>query len=153
MKVSIFNKKHPQVQARKHKKDLDYKLIDEVKMVLTVAANHPFLDIPQAQQSINDLYKYPQIIQRSTIPEDHYNVGVHSDSLQWKVSDTNSKHDIILLGLGWGRLPLPLIQKDLDSGKLVELNWLEDDDLTPIYIAKKKNRMEGKVAEFIWNAF
>ncbi|MGX9417371.1 LysR family transcriptional regulator [Vibrio sp. RC27] len=137
----------------RNKKDLDYKLIDEVKMVLTVSGNHPFLDIPRAKQSIRDLYPYPQIIQRSTIPEDDYGVGVHSQSLQWKVSDTNSKRDIILHGLGWGRLPLPLIQEDLETGKLVALDWLEDDDTTPIYIAKKKNRMEGKVAEFVWNSF
>lgn len=137
----------------RNKRDLDYKLIDEVKMVLTVAANHPFLDTSKSSQHIQGLYKYPQIIQRSTIPEDDYKVGVHSKSLQWKVSDTNSKHDIILHGLGWGRLPLPLIQNDLDSGKLVALDWLEDDDVTPIYIAKKKNRMEGKVAEFIWDSF
>jgi DNA-binding transcriptional LysR family regulator len=137
----------------RNKKDLDYKQIDEVKMVLTVAANHPFLDIPKSKQSISDLYKYPQIIQRSTIPEDDYKIGVHSESLQWKVSDTNSKHDIITHGLGWGRLPLPLIQHDLDVGKLVQLNWLEDDDLTPIYIVKKKNKIKGKVADFVWNSF
>ena len=137
----------------RNKKDLDYKLIDEVKMVLTVAANHPILEIPKSKQSISDLYKYPQIIQRSTIPEEDYKVGVHSQSLQWKVSDTNSKHDIISHGLGWGRLPLPLIQSDLDAGKLVQLNWLEDDDVTPIYIAKKKNKMKGKVADFVWDSF
>jgi len=137
----------------RNKKDLDYKQIDEVKMVLTVAANHPFLNIPKSKQSISDLYKYPQIIQRSTIVEDDYKIGVHSDSLQWKVSDTNSKHDIISHGLGWGRLPLPLIQNDLNTGKLVQLNWLEDDDMTPIYIAKKKNRMKGKVADFVWDSF
>ena len=137
----------------RNKKDLDYKQIDEVKMVLTVATNHPFLDLPKSEQHISALYQYPQIIQRSTIPEDDYKVGVHSQSLQWKVSDTNSKHDIILHGLGWGRLPLPLIQNDIDSGKLVVLDWLEDNDVTPIYIARKKNRMEGKVAEFIWESF
>ena len=134
-------------------KDLDYKLIDEVKMLLTVAANHPFLDLPKSEQRISALYQYPQIIQRSTIPEDDYKVGVHSQSLQWKVSDTNSKHDIILHGLGWGRLPLPLIQKDLEAGRLIQLEWVEDDDVTPIYIAKKKNRIEGKVTQFIWDSF
>ncbi|MDB4837448.1 LysR family transcriptional regulator [Marinomonas sp.] len=137
----------------RNKKDLDYKQIDEVKMVLTVASNHPFLNIPKSKQCISDLYKYPQIIQRSTLAEDDYKIGVHKESLQWKVSDTNSKHDIISHGLGWGRLPLPLIQSDLDAGKLVQLNWLEDDDVTPIYIAKKKNKMKGKVAEFVWDAF
>jgi DNA-binding transcriptional LysR family regulator len=137
----------------RNKKDFDYKQIDEVKMVLTVAGNHPFLNIPKSKQSIHDLYPYPQIIQRSTLPEDDYKIGVHSDSLQWKVSDTNSKYDIISHGLGWGRLPQALIQNDLDSGKLVQLDWLEDNDVTPIYIAKKKNRMKGKVTDYVWNSF
>ncbi len=134
-------------------KDLDYKKIDEVQAVLSIAANHPFLELPKSEQSFEALYKYPQIIQRSTIPEDDHSVGVYNDSLQWKVSDTHSKYDIILHGLGWGRLPMPLVQKDLETGKLVELDWLEDGDLITIYIAKKNNRMKGKVAEFIWNSF
>lgn len=137
----------------KNKKDLDYKQIDEVKMVLTVSSKHPFLDIPASKRTIKDLYKYPQIIQRSTLPDSDYSVGVHSDSLQWKVSDTHSKRDIIVHGLGWGRLPLPLISEDLKSGKLIQLDWLKDDDLVPIYIAKRKNIIKGKVAEFVWDSF
>lgn len=134
-------------------KDFDFKKIDQVKMLLTVSAEHPFLTLPKSQQTFDALYKYPQIIQRSTLQEDDYQVGVHSDALQWKVSDTHSKHEIIVHGLGWGSLPQPLIQKELDTHKLVSLDWLEADDLTTIYIAKKKNKMKGKVAEFVWNSF
>ena len=137
----------------RNKMEFDYKQIDEVKMVLTVSSQHPFLSLPKSEQKIEALYKYPQIIQRSTIAEDDYQVGVHSDSLQWKVSDTHSKHEIIVQGLGWGRLPLPLISDDLKANKLVTLDWLKDDNITPIYIAKKKNKLKGKVAEFVWDSF
>ena len=43
-------------------------------MVLTVSSKHPFLDIPASNQTIKDLYKYPQIIQRSTLPDSDYSV-------------------------------------------------------------------------------
>jgi hypothetical protein len=41
----------------------------------------------------------------------------------------------------------------LETGKLIALDWLEDRDLITIYIAKKKNRMKGKVADFVWDSF
>jgi len=140
-------------EAIRNTSDLDYKKIDEVHLKLVISANHPFLTLPRAQQTMDALYHYPQIIQRSTIPDSEYQVGVHEESLQWKVSDTHAKHDIIVHGLGWGRLPLPLIKQDLQENKLVALDWLSNDDVTSIYIAKKKNKIKGKVATFFWNAF
>ena len=137
----------------RNKMEFDYKQIDEVNMLLTLSSQHPFLTLPKSEQKIEALYKYPQIIQRSTIKEENYQVGVHNDSLQWKVSDTHSKYEIIVQGLGWGRLPLPLIKDDLNNNKLVRLDWLKEDDISLIYIAKKKNKMKGKVAEFIWDSF
>jgi DNA-binding transcriptional LysR family regulator len=78
---------------------------------------------------------------------------VHEGSLKWFVNDTPSKKDIILSGLGWGRLPAHMVDKEINSKRLVHLTQLEDDDDVTIYLCKKKNKSIGKVAKFIWDSF
>jgi DNA-binding transcriptional LysR family regulator len=39
----------------------------------------------------------------------------------WRVSDNAIKHALILAGIGWGSLPLWLIQRDLAEGRLVRV--------------------------------
>lgn len=40
----------------------------------------------------------------------------------WRVSDTTTKHRFIRGGLGWGGLPVSMVQEDLGNGQLVHLN-------------------------------
>ncbi len=136
-----------------YKKELDYKVIDRIDLFMVIAKNHPFTKLPKKDQKIENLYSYPQIIQRSTIPDEDFSHGIHHESLQWKVTDTLSKKEIILNGLGWGRLPRHEIEKELKSGKLVHLAHLNQDDETKIYICRRKGAYTGKVAEELWNSF
>jgi DNA-binding transcriptional LysR family regulator len=39
----------------------------------------------------------------------------------WRVTEQATKHALIQAGLGWGRLPLWTVQRDLDEGRLVQL--------------------------------
>lgn len=135
-----------------NRRELDYKQIDEVTLKLVISKDHSFLKLEKDCQNMESLFHCPQIIQRSTIPDDAYSVGVHDQAIKWKVTDTPSKKEIILNGLGWGRLPEELIKKELQQGKLVHLNWLKDDDITPIYACRKKNSYIGEVATFMWNS-
>lgn len=64
-----------------------------------------------------------------------------------------SKKDIILSGLGWGRLPLHMINDEINPKRLVHLPELDDDDEATIYLCKKKSKPTGKVAKFIWDCF
>lgn len=136
-----------------NKRDYDYKKISEVELRLVIAKEHEFFKLPKKRQIKEGLYKYPQIIQRSTIRDDDFQVGVHHESLKWKVTDTPSKREIIVNGLGWGRLPCHVIDEDLRQGRLVHLDKLEDDDKVEIYLCKQKNKRMGKVATFIWESF
>ena len=85
--------------------DFETRHIDEVEMKLVISMDHPFLKLPNEEQTMHSLKQYPQIIQRSTIPDDDIQIGISSDSLKWHVTDTASKKEVILNGLGWGRLP------------------------------------------------
>lgn len=39
----------------------------------------------------------------------------------WRLADLGSKHVLLLEGIGWGNMPLPMVESDLASGRLVRL--------------------------------
>ena len=39
----------------------------------------------------------------------------------WRVSSQDAKHALILAGLGWGRLPSWVVERDLAEGRLVRI--------------------------------
>ena len=48
----------------------------------------------------------------------------------WRVADLHTKHQMLSAGLGWGNLPLHLIQQDLAAQRLVRIEpaaWAEDE--------------------------
>lgn len=136
-----------------NRKDIECKKIGEVKLIQVIAAKHPFLKLPKREQRVARLYDTPQIVQRSTIPDDDVRIGVHDESLCWKVTDTTSKKEIILNGLGWGRLPQHEVERELRSGKLRHLAHLHDDMTVDMFICRRKEMAPGKVATLIWDSF
>lgn len=40
----------------------------------------------------------------------------------WRLADLGSKHMLLREGIGWGNMPVPMVQEDLDSGRLVLLD-------------------------------
>ncbi|MFT6633782.1 MAG: DNA-binding transcriptional LysR family regulator [Bacteriovoracaceae bacterium] len=144
--IAIFENIH-------NKRELDFKSIGPVKLVLVISSDHPFLKLTHKEQTREALYKYPQIVQRSTIQDEDHNIGVHSKSLKWKVTDTPSKKDIIMNGLGWGRLPLHTVEVEIKNGTLTHLKDFKDDDEVEMYICKRKNAFMGKVSQMIWDSF
>lgn len=144
--LAIFENLH-------NKREIDHKPIGKVKLLLVIAADHPFLQLPLKEQTKAELYKYPQIVQRSTIADEDQKVGVHNHSLRWKVTDTPSKKDIILNGLGWGRLPIHVIETDLKNNKLSHLSHFKDDDEVEMFLCKRKDVFMGKVSQLIWESF
>ncbi len=137
----------------KNTKDYDFKVLSTVGLKLVIDADHEFLKLPKAKQAKQFIHNYPQIVQRSTIKDDDYQVGVHQDSLKWYVNDTPSKKELILNSLGWGRLPSHMVDEEIASKRLVHLSHLDDDDEVTIYLCKKKDKPMGKVAKFIWARF
>ena len=136
-----------------NEKDFDYKPIGRVDMYLVIAKGHPFLDLPKKEQNFKSLVQFPQIIQRSTIPDDKTNIGVMDEALKWRITDTPSKKEIILNGFGWGRLPATMIKNELKSGKLVHLKALEKRAPVKFCIGHQKGHALGEVAKFIWDSF
>ena len=40
----------------------------------------------------------------------------------WQLADLGSKHMLLREGIGWGNMPLPMVQEDLDTGRLTQLD-------------------------------
>mgnify|MGYP003386903463 CR=1 FL=1 len=100
--------------------------------------------------SETDLADYPLVIIKSS---DRQSPDADMDDVaKWYVTDQTTKKILITSGLGWGRLPRHLIEKELKNDELICLT--NQGDLTlPIYISKLKNRIMGPVALKIWDHF
>ncbi len=132
--------------------DIEGKKIADVELKLVVCADHPFLELPKKQQCMSELLHYPHIIQRSTLQSDEH-WGVPDESMRWTVSDIDSKKELILNNLGWGRLPDHYVAKELKGKKLVHLKHLNYDHNVEVFICKKKSKSFGPVLKHLWNAF
>jgi DNA-binding transcriptional LysR family regulator len=132
--------------------EIEFKIIAEILLKLVISQDHPFLKLPKKEQILINLARYPQIIQRSTIPDDT-TFGILEDSKKWTVSDIDSKKDLILNNLGWGRLPDHYVEKDLKVKKLVHLKHLNYDHLVQVSICKRKGKNLGPASQYLWDSF
>lgn len=98
-----------------------------VAMVMVAAGDHPLAShkgiIPKSVLS-----KHVQLVltDRSTLSKGR-EFGVMSPST-WRLADLFAKHAFLLNGLGWGGMPMHVVQADLAAGRLVEL---EIEDVPP----------------------
>ena len=68
----------------------------------------------------------------------------------WRVSDNATKHALILAGVGWGSLPLWMIERDLAEGRLVRVAAAEfgrqGETFVRAYLARRADRPLGPAA-------
>lgn len=69
------------------------------------------------------------------------NFGVMS-SKTWRLGDMGAKHAFLRAGLGWGFMPLPVVEEDLKSGRLVTLNLQMQPDIGPGFSMHAVHLME-----------
>ena len=95
-----------------------------VQMTACVSPSHPLAKKSDCV-TLDTLSEHRQIVlsERSDMSRGR-GFGVLS-STTWSVSDLNAKHTLIKEGLGWGAMPLALVESDLANGELVELNICE----------------------------
>lgn len=97
--------------------------LTSITQVAVVAATHP-LGKGKAGRSVEvlDLADHLQIVLSDPSPVSAgRDFGVISPQT-CRVNTQDAKHDLILGGVGWGRLPLWLVERDLEQGQLVRLN-------------------------------
>jgi len=94
--------------------------IGSVQLVPVAAPHHPLAmakhDVPGAGREHVQLV----LTDRSTLTggQDIAVVGTST----WRLADLSSKHMLLKAGIGWGNMPVPMIEDDLATGKLVKLD-------------------------------
>ena len=134
---------------------LDSLSLGKYQLIPVCAPNFPGLRL-EKPLSEKDLRPFTQVIVRDTStqqPELDFGVikGLRSSCT---VNDNHTKREIILSGLGWGRLPNHMIEEDLKSGRLIDISS-EDIKVAPIHIklARVKKDHYGPVASSLWEHF
>lgn len=95
-----------------------------VAFTMVAAKTHPLASI-EGLVPKSELAKHIQLVltDRSSLSAGR-ELGVMSSST-WRLADLFAKHAFLLGGLGWGGMPVHTVKRDLDEGRLVELQ-IED---------------------------
>jgi DNA-binding transcriptional LysR family regulator len=92
----------------------------EVPLVTVVAPSHPLAAIGgSVMRSVAAQHVQLVLTDRSSLTSGR-NFAVLS-SQTWRLADLGAKHAFLRAGLGWGNMPLQMVQADLADGSLVEI--------------------------------
>ena len=93
--------------------------IGSVPMIPVAAPDHPLATGRNRPGASRD---HVQLVltDRSTLSQGKEFAVLSSRT--WRLADMGSKHTLLKEGIGWGNMPLPMIEEDLKAGRLVRLN-------------------------------
>ncbi len=101
-------------------------------------------------EDLDTLSECMQVILRDSSQSD-FSFGVIEHGRHWTVNDVTAKKDIIVSGLGWGRLPLHLIAQELTDGRLLRLRGNHfDERLITMGAIRLQKPAHGPIAEKLW---
>jgi DNA-binding transcriptional LysR family regulator len=95
-----------------------------VAFAIVAASDHPLAALPGPIPR-REVARHVQLVltDRTSLSEGR-EFGVMSPST-WRLADLFAKHAFLLKGLGWGGMPLHVVEEDIASGRLVALD-IED---------------------------
>lgn len=97
--------------------DLVQHEIDTVRMVAVVAACHPLAAFQDGIPT-SELQNHVQLVLTDVSGRtDSRDYSVLSRR-NWRIGDLGAKHEMLLGGLGWGGMPLHMVEADIAAGRL-----------------------------------
>ncbi|KTC78189.1 LysR family transcriptional regulator [Legionella brunensis] len=115
-----------------------------------VAAPEFIRQYEQQLASLDTLNDCMQVILRDSSKE-NFTFGVIEHCRHWTVSDVIAKKQIIMAGLGWGRLPEHLITEELIDGRLELLTGNHfDERLITLSAIRLQKPIHGPIVEKLW---
>jgi DNA-binding transcriptional LysR family regulator len=97
--------------------------IGSVELIPVAAPNHPLATVEGNVPGAGREHTQLVLSDRSQLTKDK-EFAVLSNRT-WRLADLGAKHMLLREGIGWGNMPRPMIQEDLDSGRLVQLDLSE----------------------------
>jgi len=98
--------------------------VGSVPLVPVAAPDHPLARLHPMLPAAGRDHIQLVLSDRSDVSEGQ-DFGVLSPRT-WRLADLGAKHALLREGIGWGNMPLPLIEADLVAGTLVRLDMLDD---------------------------
>ena len=100
--------------------ELQSEPLPSTPLVTVVSPSHP-LAKNRGVVSVSAISKHVQLVLSDrTVLTAGRDFGVLSP-LTWRLADLGAKHAFLKAGLGWGHMPLHMVQADLDDGVLVKI--------------------------------
>lgn len=104
--------------------------VGSVRLVPVAAPTHPLAmakgNVPGAGREHVQLV----LTDRSTLTQGRDMAVIGTSS--WRLADLSSKHMLLKAGIGWGNMPVPMIEEDLATGRLVMLDM--PDNISGDYV-------------------
>jgi DNA-binding transcriptional LysR family regulator len=102
---------------------IELEALSAIAVIPVVASTHPLATCIQDQGTLDtaQLAEHLRILLEDPTPlSTGREFGVLSAST-WRVTEQDTKHALILAGLGWGRLPMWVVERDLIEGRLFQI--------------------------------
>ncbi len=124
--------------------NLDSRALAPIRMIPVVSSRHP-LAAQRGRVPHSQLADHVQIVlseRAMTATPDRAVLSMRT----WRVLDLQTKHALLVAGLGWGNLPVHLARKDLERGTLVRLRtegWADDEHTVHLSVVQKRAAPPG----------
>lgn len=115
------------------------------------AAPHMIQPFPK-KISEEELRHYTQIVVADNAStRTSTNISLLEGAPKWRVTDFYTKKELLLAGLGWGNMPLHLIQTEIKNKTLLPLPC-EKVVCVPLYLVRRIRKQWGPASHYIWSA-
>ena len=123
----------------------------DVELVPVVAPSHPLARLGRPV-SRTDLEAHTQLVLSDPFEQEGASYGVVSPRV-WRFVELARRADFLRAGLGWCRMPTPLVGSALSDGRLVRREIADEADRPPakvtIYAAHLPDRPPGLAGGFL----
>ena len=127
--------------------ELQVEPLRELELVTVVSPSHPLAN-RRRLVSAAAIKKHVQLVlsDRTALSQGS-EFGVLSPST-WRLGDLGAKHAFLKAGLGWGHMPLHMVEEDLESGALVTIRveGLPREVVMPMKVVYRKDAPPGPAA-------
>nr|WP_176592560.1 LysR family transcriptional regulator [Sphingobium sp. EM0848] len=94
--------------------------VGSVRLVPVAAPNHPLALAGRNTPGAGRAHVQLVLTDRSPLTQGRDMAVIGTST--WRLADLSSKHMLLKAGIGWGNMPLPMVEEDLASGRLVVLD-------------------------------
>jgi DNA-binding transcriptional LysR family regulator len=131
---------------------LEHFRIGSVELVPVAAPGHPLARMSKLPPGAGRDHVQLVLTDRSMLTEGR-DFGVVSGRT-WRLADIGAKHALLREGIGWGNMPVEMVQADLASGALVRLDMPDHPGgIIPLSAIYRRDAPPGPAASWLLKQF